>query len=42
MNNLRRWFVLTYSDDIIAEPSGLTLTELKQQQDEPIKMEIMR
>ena len=41
MNNLRRWFILTYSDDIIAEPSGLSYTELKQQQDEPMKMEIV-
>ena len=41
MNNLRRWFVLTYSDSIVCEPSGLTLTELKQQQDEPVKMEIV-
>ena len=41
MNNLRRWFVLTYSDDIIAEPSGLSYTELKKIEDDPVKMEII-
>jgi len=41
MINLRRWFALTYSDSIICEPSGLTLTELKKIEDEPVKMEII-